>query len=272
MAESTTSQNPTKATQTPKDRLNQIIEIVLRVSEAKGWGAEIDSMDDSTFEFACVSVWKNVNGTDISGEFDIQSNGGLKFVGRYTSFHSYGFHTLRDAVWEKLQALPWLQKPKNPSDQGTLEAKAVLIRLLRRTHRGVRQLKHRYNDRAPLVLDDEYDLQDFLHAALRLFFDDIRVEEYAPSYAGGSSRLDFLLKAEKIVIETKFARPSLRDKQIGQELIIDIARYKTHPDCRSLLCLVYDPNSELKNPAGLEADLTKVSDGLDVHVIVVSPS
>ena len=28
-------------------------------------------------------------------------------------------------------------------------------------------------------------------------FDDIRPEEYTPSYAGGSSRIDFLLKDEK---------------------------------------------------------------------------
>ena len=83
--------------------------------------------------------------------------------------------------------------------------------------------------------------------------------------------MDFLLKSEQIVLEAKVASSSLRDKKIGEQLIIDIKRYQSHPDCRQLICFVYDPGGYLKNPSGLENDLSCVHDKLKIKVIVVSP-
>jgi len=34
--------------------------------------------------------------------------------------------------------------------------------------------------------------------------------------------MDFLLKNEQIVVETKMTRPKLREKEVGDQLIIDI--------------------------------------------------
>lgn len=59
-------------------------------------------------------------------------------------------------------------------------------------------------------------------------FDDVRPEEYTPSYAGSNSRMDFLLKKEQIVIEVKKASKHLKDKEIGKQLNDDIAKYKSH--------------------------------------------
>ena len=72
-----------------------------------------------------------------------------------------------------------------------------------RFHKVARQLRSRYNGRKTLEIEDEYDTQDLLHALLQLYFNDIRAEEWTPSYAGGCARMDFLLKNEKIVIEVK---------------------------------------------------------------------
>ncbi len=112
-----------------------------------------------------------------------------------------------------------------------------------------------HDDRETLTISDEYDVQDLLGAILRGLFDDVRPEEYSPSYAGGSSKtgIIFFLKREKTVIEIKMADAKLRDKQIGEQLIIDIKRYQQHPDCKRLICFVYDPGGFLKNPGGLEA-------------------
>jgi hypothetical protein len=155
-------------------------------------------------------------------------------------------------------------RDQSPSDVELLE------RLLRRFHSAARTLKSRHAKRPPFVIDDEYDVQDLMQALLRSLFDDVRPEEYAPSYAGGASRMDFLLKAEQIVIEAKMANDKLRDKDIGEQLMVDIQRYSSHPDCKRLICFVYDPNGFVKNPRGLEADLTKKHNGLDVRVIVLS--
>lgn len=108
-----------------------------------------------------------------------------------------------------------------------------------------------------------------VHAQLRVFFDDVRPEDWTPEQAGARSRVDFLLKGEKIVVETKMTRLGLGAKEVGEELIVDINRYKAHPDCGALVALVYDPDQQLKNRRSLENDLTKKHDGLMVRVYVV---
>jgi len=140
--------------------------------------------------------------------------------------------------------------------------------ICRRFHLVARQIRARHSDRSTLEVEDEYDVQDLIHALLRLDFDDIRDEEWTPSYAGGSSRVDFLLKDEFVVVEVKRARKGLADRALGEQLIIDIARYQAHPDCRTLVCFVYDPEGRIANPAGLERDLSKLTERIEVRVIV----
>jgi REase_DpnII-MboI len=138
----------------------------------------------------------------------------------------------------------------------------------RRFHVIARQLRARHANRGTLEVEDEYDVQDLIHALLRLDFDDIRDEEWTPSYAGAASRVDFLLKNEFVVVEVKRAKKGLADKELGEQLIIDIARYRAHPDCRTLVCFVYDPEGRIANPAGLEQDLNTLTDRIEVRVIV----
>jgi hypothetical protein len=146
---------------------------------------------------------------------------------------------------------------------------ALVERTLRRFHHVARQLRSRREDRPTLAIADEYDVQDLLHALFKLEFDDIRTEEWVPSYAGGAARMDFLLKQERIVIEAKKTRDSLRDRQVGDELLVDIQRYAQHQDCGRLYCFVYDPDGLLKNPAALENDLTSPDrHPFPVHVVV----
>ena len=134
-----------------------------------------------------------------------------------------------------------------------------------------RQLERRHQSRETLRIQDEYDVQDLLHTLLRLHFDDVRPEEWTPSFAGAASRMDFFLKKEQVVVECKMARKGLVDKEVGEQLTFDIARYKAHPDCNVLVCLVYDPSHLIKNPIGLQNDLGSLSTGeLKVEVIIVS--
>jgi hypothetical protein len=144
----------------------------------------------------------------------------------------------------------------------------VVQALCERLHLIARQLRKRHDNRPTLEVEDEYDTQDLLHALLHGDFDDIRPEEWTPSYAGGSSRMDFLLKQEKTVIEVKKTRKGLSAKEIGKQLIIDIQKYQTHPDCKALICFVYDPEGRITNPLGLENDLNREKDEFRVLVII----
>lgn len=135
-----------------------------------------------------------------------------------------------------------------------------------------RQLKERYGDRDTIEIDDEYDVQDLFHALLKLYFDDIREEEWAPSYAGKSPRIDFLLKQETIAVEIKITRSGRGNDDILKELSEDKEHYRTHPDCEYLVCYVHDPGYEISNPAGFEDDLTEDTNNLTTEVIVSSTS
>lgn len=132
----------------------------------------------------------------------------------------------------------------------------------------VRQLRHRHANRPTLEVKDEYDVQDLLHGILHLYFDDIRPEEWTPSYAGGSARMDFLLKREQTVIEVKKTREGLAAREVGDQLLIDIQRYQSHQNCKTLVCLVYDPEHRIANPRGLEDDLSCDKSGIRVQVVI----
>lgn len=121
--------------------------------------------------------------------------------------------------------------------------------------RAMHPLEHRRKGATPLSFESEYDIQDLLHALLRPWIGDIRPEENTPSHAGSGARMDFLLPRYKIVLETKRIRDERHAKKIGEELTLDIAHYKKHPDCTSLWCIIYDPLSLIENPDGIKRDL-----------------
>ena len=146
----------------------------------------------------------------------------------------------------------------------------VIENICNRFHLVARQLRSRYSNRATIEIEDEYDVQDLFHSLLHLYFNDIRPEEWTPSYAGGSSRIDFLLKKEQIIVEIKKTRKTLTTKDIADQLIIDTKRYQSHPDSKCLFCFVYDPEGRIGNPIGLENDLTDKEDEFRT-IVIVSP-
>jgi hypothetical protein len=145
----------------------------------------------------------------------------------------------------------------------------ALDRLVSRFHAVAVQLRDRHDSRTTLDANDEYDVQDLMHALLWLDFDDVRKEEWVPSYAGSASRTDFLLPQIDTVIEVKKTRAGLNDKIIGEQLIVDIARYRKHPQCRRLVCFVYDPEGRVANPVGIENDLNQGDHGIEVKVSIL---
>jgi hypothetical protein len=157
------------------------------------------------------------------------------------------------------------------TENGVVFNQQAIRTIIDKFHIVATQLKNRYNSKSTIIIEDEYDVQDLMNALLRINFEDVRKEEYTPSYAGGATRVDFLLKREKILIEVKKTRPTLKDKEVGNQLIIDIAHYSSHPDCKTLICFVYDPDSFIVNPRGLEDDLNKQSNDEMIVEVYVRP-
>lgn len=168
-----------------------------------------------------------------------------------------------------LERLAARTKPPAPAPSAP-SAFSSVERILHRFHKVAMQLRSRRDVRPPLEMNDEYDVQYLLNALLHVSFRDIRAEETGPSVAGGRPRLDFLLKEEQIVIEVKKTRPTLTDKELGDELLVDIGRYKSHEDCKTLVCFIYDPGGHVRNADGLTRDLEKQSSAaLKVRVLIV---
>jgi hypothetical protein len=159
----------------------------------------------------------------------------------------------------------WVTRPAGDAARDSIatpDAVDLIVNICRRLDRVARRLSRRHADRPTLVVGDEYDVQDLLHALLAVHFDDIRSESPNPTFLGGSSRPDFLLPDAKILIEVKKARAGLGDRQIGNELAEDVTRYadpSAGHHATTLVCFVYDPQRLLNNPDGLEKDLAATS-------------
>jgi hypothetical protein len=98
---------------------------------------------------------------------------------------------LRTAVEEVLESAHAARWQLTLTERDAVE---LVMHLCRRFPRYVRRLVERHAGRPALAIADEYDLQDHVHALPRLHFDDVRPEEWTPSYAWSRTRMDFLLK------------------------------------------------------------------------------
>ena len=166
------------------------------------------------------------------------------------------------------QSLLLKLSPKSESEGKGLSALERIELICTRFHLVVRELRNRREGRLPLEIDDEYDAQYLLHALLKIYFDDVRPEEWTPTYAGGAARMDFLLKTEQLVVEVKKTRKGISAKELGEQLIVDIAKYASHGDCKTLVCFAYDPEYRIGNPRGVETDLEKLAKNIVVRVLI----
>ncbi|WP_123415502.1 hypothetical protein [Pseudomonas brassicacearum] len=160
--------------------------------------------------------------------------------------------------------MPVLPAPQERADQ-------IIERMLLRFHRFAKDLEHRPRGRKGVQLDDEYDVQFLVNALLRLQFDNVKPEEPSPSMAAGGTRADFLLPEHGLFIELKMTRDGMTARSLADELILDIARYRAHPECHAIIFFVYDPRGLVKNTMALRTELSEVAGELPVSLIV-SPS
>jgi hypothetical protein len=164
-----------------------------------------------------------------------------------------------------------IKKGKKANDVKSEMKLDKLLKTLSRFHIATISLGKRRKGKTPFVIDDEYDVQDLLYTFLKLEYDDVRKEEFTPSYAGGASRIDFVLKKEKVIVEAKKTSDSLTTNKIGEQLIIDIAKYENYPEIDTLVCFIYDPDYLIENSEGLKLDLEKKSTAKLKVLVIISP-
>lgn len=210
----------------------------------------------------------------INSEIFDELNSNLSFQtenhrGLYDNYYTrYTQTCLETLLFEVEKATNFIVVLENESNSNTTEENPIsgLNLISDSFHQVVRQIRKRHSNRPTINVQDEYDVQDLYHSLLRVFFDDIREEAYVPEYAGGNSRIDFLLKSNNLGIEIKKSRETLKSRELGEQLIIDIDRYGSYSGIETLYCFVYDPDGWIENPKGLENDLSGIKGQLNVIV------
>lgn len=201
-----------------------------------------------------------LSGKEEADRFDKNEHGEIRrSIVEKAQLIAFLLRKLLDGTLETKGAGPYLQFAG-----ASIDSVRIALALGERFRDVERQLQRRHDHRATLTVSDEYDAQDLYHSLLRVFFADVRPEEWTPSYAGSATRIDFLLPEHGLAIELKNARASMTKKTLGDELIVDVGHYGKHPHVRHLVCLVFDHEGFIENPRGLERDLSQVHNGLAV--------
>jgi REase_DpnII-MboI len=204
----------------------------------------------------------------------------VAFYGKTRSFSEL-VQQDKNQIAYQLRKLSWfyekidLQKTNEATAKPKLEKQSLnnLLNLLSRFHKIAQAIRDRRKGkgRDTILIQDEYDVQDLLYGLLQIYFDDVRKEDYSPSSAGANTRLDFVLKREKIILEIKITSESLPLKKLGEDLYIDIGRYKAYPDCNNLVIFIYDKGDFIRNKIGFIYDLENQSTPTFKVTAIINP-
>lgn len=151
-----------------------------------------------------------------------------------------------------------------------LEALEQLDHICRRLPIAFAIMGRKVQNRTGLKVADEYDVQRILHAICATIFEEVEDEDPTPKMAAGSSRLDFLLRRERVAVETKMLGDNLTLPKLRDDLSKDIVYFRAHQNAGSLFIFAYDPGRKILSPAGFEAAFHSDSDDFPVRIVVAS--
>lgn len=166
--------------------------------------------------------------------------------------------TFLEAIIEEVKEYTDDFQEEIPNKQNAL---TIVENLCNRFHIFVRHLRIKHHENQtiePIAINSEYDVQFLLQAILSLFFDDIRPEEPGATRAGSSSRADFWLFQEGIIVECKYIKPKLTREKLKEQLDKDLLDYRTKERCRAIIFFIYDPRSLIDNPRGFESGYNEI--------------
>lgn len=122
------------------------------------------------------------------------------------------------------------------------------------------------NDLQAIKIENEYDLQHLLYAALRPLYEDIR-EEVTEDSGVGAVRSDLKIPSLNAVIEAKCSRKSMNLKSLTEQIEADIVHYKAD----SIYFYVYDKEKIIKDRHAFETCFNQNFDGKKVRIIILQP-
>lgn len=123
-------------------------------------------------------------------------------------------------------------------------------------------------------IEDEYDVQDILYVILKSVFPNLREEDPIPKVGGKSTKIDLIIREEKILIEVKMIKvKDSNETHFIEQLKVDFESYHECKWLRKLFCFVYDPykkTRDISNFNDLNGERTKGEHNFNVEVIVAN--
>ena len=117
---------------------------------------------------------------------------------------------------------------------------------------------------AGFYIENEYDLQKLMIAALILIFPDTRAESVQDS-GHHALRKDIVIDSQSAVIELKFTRKGMTERQISDEIAADMIHY----DSNYLYFYIYDKAGIVKNQVSFKQTYEKKNvDTKNVKIIL----
>jgi len=135
-------------------------------------------------------------------------------------------------------------------------------------------IKNRRKGKDNFQIKDEYDVQDILYVILKSIFPTLRDEDAVPKAGAKSTKIDFIIREEKILIEVKMMKEKdTNETNFIEELKVDFESYHQCAWLKKLYCFVYDPfkkTRDISNFQDLNARRAKGQHEFEVEVIVVN--
>jgi hypothetical protein len=148
----------------------------------------------------------------------------------------------------------------------------LVLSVCQRIGATARILAHRDRQKPGYVINDEYDVQDLLHATLRAVIKR-SVQENPIGKVGGvrGSRADICVEELGILIEVKFARLPADQKRLVHEFSEDLVLYSGWHPLKILVFIVYNSGTLRDPEALLGLGGAKEIDGRRFEVKVLLP-
>lgn len=135
-------------------------------------------------------------------------------------------------------------------------------------------IKDRRKDHPEFKIEDEYDVQDILYVILKSIFPNLREEDAIPKVGAKSTKIDLIIREEKILIEVKMIKAKdSNETHFIEQLKVDFESYHECKWLRKLYCFVYDPfrkTRDISNFNDLNGERTKGEHNFNVEVIVAN--
>jgi hypothetical protein len=117
----------------------------------------------------------------------------------------------------------------------------LIVHLCKRVPQAHKPVLHRRAGKPPFNIEDEYDVQDFVHALVRAYLK-YSVQEDPIGKIGGvkASRADISIEDIGVLIEAKFVRSPGDQKEIVKQLSEDLVLYTKWGPLKVLVFVVYN--------------------------------